>query len=69
MMRRSGLAGQGELAAFGFDEAAGVALGLDLTQDRGVHGVDNVGESGLTIERMIDRSRLQPRYGSGWQSA
>ena len=31
--------------------------------------MDNVGESGLTIERMIDRSRLQPRYGSGWQSA
>ena len=32
-----------------------------------IHGMDNVGERGLTIERIVPRDRLTPRYGSGWQ--
>ena len=36
------------------------------TVDHYLHGVDNVGESSLTIERVIARSRLLPCRGSGW---
>jgi hypothetical protein len=34
-----------------------------------VRGGDNVAESGLTFDRLIDRKQLAPRYGSGWQPA
>ncbi len=37
---------QAERAAVGLDESRGLALALDLAMHRGVHGVDNVGESG-----------------------
>ena len=61
------LLGQLEFAASGFPEPGGVALLLDLAQDARVYGVDNVAEGPLVFDRMIARSRLRPRYGSGWQ--
>ena len=42
-------------------------LGADLAQDRGIHGGHNVAESALTVDRVISRTLLRPRYGSGWQ--
>ena len=59
---------QCELAAVDLAEPAVVALGGDLADDGSIHGMDNVAESGLmTIDRVVPRSRLRPRYGSGWQ--
>jgi hypothetical protein len=43
--------------------------GRIFTGDVRVHGGDNVAESGLTFDRVIDRQSLTPRYGSGWQPA
>ena len=60
-------AAQAELAALSFDEAGLFALGGQLAQDCGIHGGDRVAESGLTFDRLIDRSRLVPLRGSGWQ--
>jgi hypothetical protein len=57
---------QGEGAALGLAELGLSAL-ADVAEDRRVHGGDNVAESGLTVERLIERKRLVPRYGSGWQ--
>ena len=56
-----------ELAPVGLAEPGVVTLVGDLPDDGGVHGCDNVAEGLLTIERVIARSQLQPRYGSGWQ--
>ena len=44
-----------------------VAVIAGLYQHGAVYGGDNVGESGLTIERIVPRSRLKPRRGLGWQ--
>jgi len=68
MLLACGIA-QLELAPARLVEPGLLALRRDLPDDCSVYGGDNVGESGLTIERMIARSRLQPRYGSGWQPA
>jgi len=59
--------GAHEHAPVGLVEPGLLALRRDLADDGGVHGCDNVAEGLLTIERVIARSRLQPRYGSGWQ--
>jgi hypothetical protein len=58
-----------EQASVDLQEAGLVALGSDLAKDGGVHGGDNVAESGLTVVRLIDRKRLVPIRGSGWQPA
>jgi len=61
------LLGQRELPPLDLAEPRVGALDGDLTDDGGVYGMDNVGEGSLTIERMVPRSQLRPRYGSGWQ--
>ena len=61
------LLGQLEHAPGGLAEPCLAAFGGDFADDGCVHGGDNVAESGLTIERIVPRSRLKPRYGSGWQ--
>lgn len=63
------LPGQRELAALGLGKPGVLPLGRDFAEDGGVHGGDNVAESGLTFDRVIDRKRLTPRYGSGWRPA
>ena len=59
--------GVGEQAATGFLEAGVGSFGVQLSKYGCVHGGDNVAENGLTVERVIDRQRLVPAYGSGWQ--
>ena len=63
------LAGGAQLehAPVGFVEPGILALRGDLADDGRVHGCNNVAEGLLTIERVIARSRLKPRRGSGWQ--
>jgi hypothetical protein len=67
MLLRGGA--QLERASVNLAEPGLLALHGDLADDGRVYGGDNVGESGLTIERIVPRDRLVPRYGSGWQPA
>jgi hypothetical protein len=61
------LLGDGEVPAVGLLEAGLGPLLLNLAQDGRIHGGDNVAESLLTFDRLIERSRLVPRRGSGWR--
>lgn len=61
------LAVKGEQAATRLLEGRISPFVSDLPQQRGVHGSDNVAEIWLTFDRVIDRYRLVPLYGSGWQ--
>jgi len=59
--------GQLKHAPVGLAEPGILALRRYLADDGRVHGCNNVAEGLLTIERVIARSRLKPRRGSGWQ--
>jgi hypothetical protein len=59
---------RGKLPVLHLFEPRRLPLLEDLAGDSPIHGADNVAEKLWSVDKLIPRSRLRPRYGSGWQS-